>query len=487
MAEDLTLFARYTGLNTSLIANIVISSDHILESCSQSKVVSNAVSHINEYLSLCGVPDKSLLTTDEFVLFSLTIIFTLVMYYLLMGKSHEKKRARLAADLKIAQEKVHFLEDRLCSLGDDDSHDGKEVRIFMDGAFDMMHYGHMNAFRLARSLGTHLIVGVNSDKSITECKGAPLTNDEERLAMVKGCKFVDEVLPDCPYVMSEEYLNWVIKEYNVDYVIHGDDPCIVNGKDVYETAKKTGKFKSIPRTEGISTTDIVGRMVLMSKDHHCDTMATDAPGKDREGNPLLCEQSKFLTTSRLLRLFSAGMKSPKPGAKIIYIDGAWDMFHCGHVAMLEAAKKRGDYLIVGIHGDALVNRERGCNLPLMNLHERVLSVLGCRHVDDVLIDAPRQITHEMIQSLGIQEVVNGKDEDQFNQHNDEKSDPYRYAKEAGIYVEITPPSKFNLAKIVSRIQANQTAFQEKIARKKKAENDFYNTKYNRKTLAVPAE
>jgi hypothetical protein len=135
MSEDLTLFARYTGLNTSLIAKIVISSDHILESCSQSKVVSNAVSHINEYLSLCGVPDKSLLTTDEFVLFSLTIIFTLVMYYLLMGKSHEKKRARLAADLKIAQEKVHFLEDRLCSLGDDDSHDGKEVRIFMDGAF----------------------------------------------------------------------------------------------------------------------------------------------------------------------------------------------------------------------------------------------------------------------------------------------------------------------------------------------------------------
>jgi ethanolamine-phosphate cytidylyltransferase len=150
-------------------------------------------------------------------------------------------------------------------------------------------------------------------------------------------------------------------------------------------------------------------------------------------------------------------------------------------------QQRGDYLIVGIHGDALVNRERGCNLPLMNLHERVLSVLGCRHVDDVLIDAPRQITHEMIQSLGIQEVVNGKDEDHFNQHIDEKSDPYRYAKEAGIYVEIIPPSKFNLAKIVSRIQANQTAFQEKIARKKKAENDFYNTKYNRKSLAVPAE
>ena len=58
-----------------------------------------------------------------------------------------------------------------------------------------MHYGHMNAFRLGRSLGTHLVVGVNSDESITACKGKPLVNDDERLTMVRGCKFVDEVVP----------------------------------------------------------------------------------------------------------------------------------------------------------------------------------------------------------------------------------------------------------------------------------------------------
>lgn len=121
----------------------------------------------------------------------------------------------------------------------------------------------------------------------------------------------------------------------------------------------------------------------------------------------------------------------------------------------------------------------------MNLHERVLSVLGCRYVDDVLIDAPKQISHEMIQSLGIKEVVNGIDEDDI--HRNEIPDPYRFAKEAGIYVEIPKPSNFNLSNIVSRIQANQAAFQEKIARKKKAETDFYDMKYNRKTGIVPAE
>ena len=47
--------------------------------------------------------------------------------------------------------------------------------------------------RLGRALGTKLIVGVNSDETITQCKGAPVMNDEERLACVRGCKFVDEV------------------------------------------------------------------------------------------------------------------------------------------------------------------------------------------------------------------------------------------------------------------------------------------------------
>lgn len=106
----------------------------------------------------------------------------------------------------------------------------------------MMHYGHMNAFRKGRAMGTKLIVGVNSDETITVCKGAPVMNDEERMAMVRGCKFVDEVVPGVPYVMNDEYLKWVINEYKIDYVVHGDDPCIVDGKDVYESAQKMGKL-----------------------------------------------------------------------------------------------------------------------------------------------------------------------------------------------------------------------------------------------------
>jgi len=494
-SDEATLFARCTGLNTSLVASIVVSSDQFLEQCSTSATVGTAVQTINAFLTKSGVPKKSLLTTDELVLAGLTTIITLISYYILMGKSHGKKRKMLAKDLKVAHEKVTHLEEKLMLAHAEDlsvsAGSKRKIRIFMDGAFDLMHYGHMNAFRLARSLGTELIVGVNSDKTITQCKGAPLMKDEERLTMVRGCKFVDKVVEGCPYVMSEEYLNHVISEYNVDYVIHGDDPCIVDGKDVYETAKKAGKFQSIPRTEGVSTTDIVGRILLMTKDHHY-LGSKDGEVMRVEGgneNKLLCDQSKFLTTSRMLRLFSAGMKSPESEMRIIYIDGAWDMFHCGHVSILKEAKSRGDYLIVGIHNDSVVNQERGCNLPLMNLHERVLSVMGCRYVDDVLIDAPRVVTPEMISSLQIDEVVhgsNGDGDDEINTFNE--GERYKAAKDADILTNITVPDNCNLSSILDRIQENQQTFQAKIAKKKKAEKEYYKQKYEKSSdMSVPGQ
>ena len=87
------------------------------------------------------------------------------------------------------------------------------------------------------------------------------------------------------------------------------------------------------------------------------------------------------------------------------------MFHAGHVRILERAKALGDYLIVGVQGDDLVNKHRGSNYPIMNLNERALSVLGCKSVDDVLMDAPWTISSEMISSLKIAVVAHGTVQD----------------------------------------------------------------------------
>ncbi|CAB9506092.1 Ethanolamine-phosphate cytidylyltransferase [Seminavis robusta] len=467
----------------------------------ESSLVATPVALIHRSLAGLGVAEEDLPTPIALFRVVLALLAVVLMLCYFSWGRQKSRKSDLQRELQLARAKVRSLQDQLKQLKDDDDNNNKkqqplddttngdkEIRIFMDGAFDLLHYGHMNAFRLAKSLGTTLIVGVNSDESITRCKGAPpLMSDDERMTMVKTCKFVDEVVENCPYVMSPEYLDWVIKEKRIDYVIHGSDPCFtVDGEDVYAAAKATGKFRMIPRTEGVSTSDILGRILVMTREHHIydqqkqitadKTEDENNSNKDEEKSAEQQEQqeqprSKFLTTSLLLKLFSAGVKAPKKGMKVIYIDGTWDLFHPGHVAILKAARERGDYLIVGVHGDAVVNRLRGMNMPLMNLHERVLSVLGCRYVDDVLIDAPYEITPDMVDRLNISEVVKGTKHDDIGVRY--AVNMYDYPKRAGILTEVESPSTFNMEHIVQRIRKNQKTFEEKFDRKIKMENEFY--------------
>merc|ERR1712216_459696 len=88
----------------------------------------------------------------------------------------------------------------------------RPLRLFMEGAFDLTHYGHFNALRQAKECGGYLIAGVNSTSTIEECKGCPpLLTDEERQIIVGGCRFVDEVVPELPYKLTKEETEQLIK------------------------------------------------------------------------------------------------------------------------------------------------------------------------------------------------------------------------------------------------------------------------------------
>lgn len=56
----------------------------------------------------------------------------------------------------------------------------KRIRVYMDGCFDLMHFGHANALRQAKALGDELVVGVVSDEEIIANKGPPVLPMEER-------------------------------------------------------------------------------------------------------------------------------------------------------------------------------------------------------------------------------------------------------------------------------------------------------------------
>ena len=126
-------------------------------------------------------------------------------------------------------------------------------------------------------------------------------------------------------------------------------------------------------------------------------------------------------------------------------------------------------MIVGIHNDTVVNRIYGKNYPIMNLHERVLSVIGCRFVDDVLIDAPFCITRDLITTLRVDEVLhltNDKNvEEQF-------SIRYQHATDEDILSDLNVASTFSGEQLLDRIQRHSTMFIEKFERKSKSEQEY---------------
>ena len=115
------------------------------------------------------------------------------------------------------------------------------------------------------------------------------------------------------------------------------------------------------------------------------------------------------------------------------------------------------------------------NLPVLNVHERVLSVLGCRYVDDVLIDAPHIVTLDMITTLRIDEVVK-VDYDDYDQEliKARVSDMSRYhvASEVEILHRFSVNVTFRIESIIYRIKHSHSQYQAKYNRKQKAEQEY---------------
>lgn len=167
----------------------------------------------------------------------------------------------------------------------------RPLRIWVDGCFDMMHWGHANAIRQAKLQGHTLVVGVHSDAEILANKGPTVMKEEERYAAVAACKWVDEMVPAAPYVTSLQYMD----QYQCDLCIHGDDIVTTpDGQDTYQAIKDAGRFKTVPRTEGVSTTALVRRMLQATQQEQQKPQASTADSNASvrvsflSSAPLLC-------------------------------------------------------------------------------------------------------------------------------------------------------------------------------------------------------
>ncbi|XP_019796264.3 ethanolamine-phosphate cytidylyltransferase isoform X5 [Tursiops truncatus] len=296
----------------------------------------------------------------------------------------------------------------------------RAVRVWCDGCYDMVHYGHSNQLRQARAMGDHLIVGVHTDDDIT------LT---------------------------------------------------VDGRDTYEEVKQAGRYRECKRTQGVSTTDLVGRMLLVTKAHHSSQEMSseyreyaDSFGKCPGGRNPWTGVSQFLQTSRKIIQFASG-KEPQPGEMVIYVAGAFDLFHIGHVDFLEKVHGLAErpYIIAGLHFDQEVNHYKGKNYPIMNLHERTLSVLACRYVSEVVIGAPYSVTAELLDHFKVDLVCHGKTEIMPDKDG---SDPYEEPKRRGIFCQIDSGNDLTTDLIVQRIIKNRLEYEARNQKKEAKELAF---------------
>lgn len=131
----------------------------------------------------------------------------------------------------------------------------EEKVVFTNGCFDIVHQGHIDYLAKAADLGSKLIVGVNTDKSVRQLgKGAdrPLQDEYSRAMLIASLQFVDIVV-----LFGEETPLKLITKVQPDVLVKGSDYAIENivGYDV--VMAKGGSVKTIDFLEGFSTSKIV--------------------------------------------------------------------------------------------------------------------------------------------------------------------------------------------------------------------------------------
>lgn len=129
--------------------------------------------------------------------------------------------------------------------------------VFTNGAFDLLHVGHLRYLAHARSLGDALVVGLNSDGSVRRYKGdkRPIVPERERAEMLLGLKCVDYVV-----IFDEDEPRDLIATVLPDVLVKGADWAhYVSGRDVVEA--HGGRVVLAEFVQGRSTTNIVERIL----------------------------------------------------------------------------------------------------------------------------------------------------------------------------------------------------------------------------------
>lgn len=133
--------------------------------------------------------------------------------------------------------------------------------VFTNGCFDIIHRGHLEYLNEAKSLGHKLLVGINSDTSVKQLKGAdrPVNNELDRAFVIDNLKTVDYVI-----IFNDKTPYNLIKSVKPDILVKGGDwkPDKIVGSDI--VIENGGEVKSLSFIDNYSTSAIVKKIIASS-------------------------------------------------------------------------------------------------------------------------------------------------------------------------------------------------------------------------------
>ncbi len=129
--------------------------------------------------------------------------------------------------------------------------------VFTNGCFDIVHLGHVDYLEKARNLGDRLVLGLNTDASVSRIKGLlrPVVNEYARARLMASLAFVDTVI-----LFDEPTPKELIESINPDILVKGDDYSVetIVGSDF--VLGNGGEVKTVPLVQGFSTSALIEKI-----------------------------------------------------------------------------------------------------------------------------------------------------------------------------------------------------------------------------------
>ena len=132
-----------------------------------------------------------------------------------------------------------------------------EKIVFTNGCFDILHAGHIHLLTEAKNLGDRLFIGLNSDQSVQNLKGAdrPFNTEDARASVLESLSMVDGVT-----IFQEDTPHELVKEIIPHVLVKGGDYSIENVVGADTVRASGGEVVLIPILKGYSTSDLITRI-----------------------------------------------------------------------------------------------------------------------------------------------------------------------------------------------------------------------------------